>query len=486
MHAMHPTTRGSDPCMQRHGIFILTQNNTTNNVLLPRHTSPIRDVLSGLIMAATSIPQLIAYAETVGYASYRGLSTAGPPLLAWGVVTGSPFMNAGVTSITAIMAKADLNGEAFVAAHGEQAYVELVAAYSFWIGMASAVLAVVGFGKVAQRVPKVVRQGFKWGCATGVLLAALPNGLMGGGSKEMKQLATALFVDFKSYVPGLVSASQVMWTISHPNVWNATTAALFVIGTLVVRNGKHFLPSSFPPGTEVILVTLAATLFSIQTDYAGGIVGEIPVVDGGMKIAGINIPVEFLNIKQVILETPLLEQFGGSALQLGISSLLFAAVNFLSIMGIASGFETEDGIAWSPAREMLAQGASCVVAATVGSAPVSGSLSRSLVSRMTGTTSQLACLTTALCWIVLQPYMSLMTPCPKAALSAIIVSAVVQGVVQPKDLLRLQGLRNNLVGWGTGLATICTSPTQGFGAGLVLYLVTIPLASEDKPKKKKE
>ena len=31
--------------------------------------NPIRDVISGVIMAATSVPQLIAYAETVGYAS---------------------------------------------------------------------------------------------------------------------------------------------------------------------------------------------------------------------------------------------------------------------------------------------------------------------------------------------------------------------------------------------------------------------------------
>ena len=38
-----------------------------------------RDVLSGAIMAATSVPQLIAYAETTGYAGYRGLTTAGPP-----------------------------------------------------------------------------------------------------------------------------------------------------------------------------------------------------------------------------------------------------------------------------------------------------------------------------------------------------------------------------------------------------------------------
>lgn len=121
--------------------------------------NPVRDLISGSIMAATSVPQLIAYAETVGYAGYRGLATAGPPLLAWGLFTGSPFMNAGVTSITALMAKTDLDGESYMAEHGEEAYVELVAAYSMWVGLASCFLAVIGFGKLAQGVPKPVRTG---------------------------------------------------------------------------------------------------------------------------------------------------------------------------------------------------------------------------------------------------------------------------------------------------------------------------------------
>jgi MFS superfamily sulfate permease-like transporter len=56
--------------------------------MLLQKFSPISDAISGAIMAATSVPQLIAYAETVGYAGYLGLSTAGAPLLAWGVATG--------------------------------------------------------------------------------------------------------------------------------------------------------------------------------------------------------------------------------------------------------------------------------------------------------------------------------------------------------------------------------------------------------------
>jgi MFS superfamily sulfate permease-like transporter len=98
------------------------------------------------------------------YAGASGLSTAmdRPSLhFAWGISTGSPFMSAGVTSITALMAKTGLGGESYSAEHGEEAYVKLVAAYSFYVGLALCLLALVGFGKLAQKCPKPVKSGFK-------------------------------------------------------------------------------------------------------------------------------------------------------------------------------------------------------------------------------------------------------------------------------------------------------------------------------------
>ena len=100
---------------------------------------------------------------------------------------------------------------------------------------------------------------------------------------------------------------------------------------------------------------------------------------------------------------------------------------------------------------------------------------------MTGTTSQMSCLVTALCWIYLLPYMSVMSPTPKAALSSVIVSAVLKSVVMPKDLNKLTGL-DFVAGWGTAIATALTSPTQGFGGGLILYYALTPLRSEAKEK----
>lgn len=440
-------------------------------------------------MAATSVPQLIAYAETVGYAGYRGLQTAGVPLAAWGASTGSPFMSCGVTSVTALMAKSDLDGEAYVAEYGEEEYVKLVAAYSLYVGLASVILAAVGFGKLAKGVPKPVRTGFKWGCAVGVLLSALPNGIFAQGSGELKALAMrasfpAKVAEYKSIVPGASSVTNLLYAITIPGEWGLASTTLFVLGTAFVMEAKKFLPEFLPPGTEVILVTLVATLYSVHSDYSGAVVGEIPQLDpdaGFSFLYGkIRVPVEFLDVKSLVLDVPLVDRFG-SYLMLALSASIFAAVNFLSIMGIASGFEAEDGIPWSAEREMIAQGVACGAAAAVGSAPVSGSMSRSLVSRMTGTTSQLCCFVTALCWIYLLPYMSIMTPTPKAALSSVIISAVVRSVVIPKDLNTLTGL-DFVVGWGTGIATVLTSPTQGFGAGLVLFLSLSPFRTEAKEK----
>jgi MFS superfamily sulfate permease-like transporter len=445
-------------------------------------------VISGAIMAATSVPQLIAYAETAGYAGYRGLATAGPPLLTWGLVTGGPFMNAGVTSITALMAKSDLDGEAYAKEHGEEAYVELVAAYSLWIGVASALLAVVGFGKLAKGVPKPVRSGFKWGCAIGVLVSALPNGLFNKGSSQLKGMVAEsemwgmIVRELKTRVPaatGAVNVTSILYCLSHPWEWSVIPTALFVLGTWFVMNGKYVLPKFLPPGTEVIIATAGATLYSMYFDYEGGIVGEIPAMDpdAGLKIGGFTVPVEMLDYQKV-LDAPIAECFGGFPIMFA-SATLFAAVNFLSIMGIASGFEAEDGIAWSAPRELLSQATACWMAALVGSAPVSGSMSRSLVSRMTGTTSQLACIITALIWIFMLPYMGIMTPTPKAALSAVIVSAVVKGVCMPKDLLKLGGL-DAVTGWATGILTSVTSPTLGFGIGLAIHFALSPFNKKEK------
>eukprot|EP00591_Stephanopyxis_turris_P003933 CAMPEP_0195507518 /NCGR_PEP_ID=MMETSP0794_2-20130614/941_1 /TAXON_ID=515487 /ORGANISM="Stephanopyxis turris, Strain CCMP 815" /LENGTH=473 /DNA_ID=CAMNT_0040634225 /DNA_START=118 /DNA_END=1539 /DNA_ORIENTATION=- len=448
--------------------------------------SPLSDILVGIVMAGTSVPQLVAYAETVGYAGYRGLATAGYNLLGWGVVTGSPWMNSGVTAVSSLMTKADLDGDAYLAKHGEEAYVKLVASYSLYVAMASVILAVLGFGKLASSVPKPVRAGFKWGCSVGVVSSAIPNGILARGTSTLKQIVTEssfltdTLATLKTNAPfaaGLMNLTKLTYAMVHVQLWALAPAIVFFTSTAFVMNGSKILPKSLPPGMEVIIATVAATVFSMYTNYASwnyGVVGEIPVLDPSKGVSlfngAVNLPVELFDYKTLLFEVPLVDQFGGSHLKLIVSAFIFAAISFLTIVGIASGFETENGIAWSPSRELFGQGVACGIAGVTGSAPCSGSLSRSLVARLAGGTSQLSCIVTALCWICFLPCMSIMSPTPKAALSAVIISAVIKSVVKPKELLGFKGL-DIVEGWVTAILTATTSPTMGFAFGCVLSLV---------------
>ena len=178
---------------------------------------------------------------------------------------------------------------------------------------------------------------------------------------------------------------------------------------------------------------------------------------------------EFVNHVKRLVSIPIVERsFDGSTVTLFFTATVFSAVNYLSIVAISSGFEKGDGVPWSPNRELVAQGVSNIVSGLVGGAPVSGSMSRSLISRMTGATSRYACIVTALIWMYMMPYMSIMSSTPKAALSAVIVSAVMMNVINPTKLLSLCGI-DFIVGLGTAFVSAIVNPTMGFVLGVVLH-----------------
>jgi hypothetical protein len=113
-----------------------------------------------------------------------------------------------------------------------------------------------------------------------------------------------------------------------------------------------------PPGSEVLIATAAATIYSVYFDYNGGVVGEIPTLESsaGLSIFGlVKIPIELMDFNK-LFEIPIAERcFDGSMVKLYITAAVFSGVNFLSIVGIASGFEAENAVAWSASRELIAQ-----------------------------------------------------------------------------------------------------------------------------------
>ena len=171
----------------------------------------LNDVIAGVTLALTSIPQAVAYAEVSGVAGWRGLATMGFPCVAFAAATGSPWASIGVTSrqpasgpppprrrvsppgrrrsITAMLAR-----DALAAAHAalpEDDYVLVMAAFATIVGLASTALALCGAGGVAvRRIPGPVKAGFKLGFGCAVVSSQCATASSGAARRACARRAT--------------------------------------------------------------------------------------------------------------------------------------------------------------------------------------------------------------------------------------------------------------------------------------------------------
>lgn len=443
-------------------------------------TSPtswsVGDVVAGVTVAATSLPQYIAYAELAGLAGHRGLTTSAPPIVGFAFLTGSPCLCIGVTSITALMAHATLRGAEYKETYGEEAWVDLLGAYAVLVGIASIVLAISGAAKLAGYIPGPVKGGWKLGFALTVVGAQTAGAVFGNGNATLKK-SCALPINPLDGAPiagGAAAMYRLGWTLTHPHYWDPAAAGLTVLTLFILMKMKGLLQKVFRlPGVEVIIATALGAVLAVALGYGGDVVGVAPAPpakDGGADVGLAAMATSWA--RRMPWELPfadVAERLGGWPWVV-ISATAFAAVDFLAIISVEAEKPPPGG--WSPARELAGQGLGCVISGMAGSAPVGGSLSRSMVAGMTGANSPIMGLVSGIATLVLAfpQVAALLAPTPKAVLSAVVLAAVLPGVVNPKDVLKLKST-DAIVAWATAVASCATDPTKGFGVGLALHLV---------------
>ena len=418
-----------------------------------------RDVIAGFTMACVSIPQIIAYSDMAGFPGSRGLLTAGPAMMVFGVFTGHPWLSQGVTSASAIMAKEDLHGDEFVKLHGTQSYADLMSLYTVLIGMASVAIALSGFANIVKRIPRPAFIGFAWGARFTVLSNQLPEMLFARGRSFSAMVCKDAVLMVPSYMNGAKRAATLACSLAHPSLWESSTLAFASAATLALILGKHFIPARFPKGAEILAVLVSATLVSTLCRYGdwGNVVGAIPLKNRGFTRT-------FAAPFQVNLNLPY-DEIPGKACQ----ALFFAVINFTSTVSICATYEAS-GQPWDPRRELLAQGASCIAAGFTGSPPFAASFSRSEVQRKLGARSGFASFVNGAVLTFLLPAAVLLTNAPKAVLASIVVFSVAPKVLYPTDLLNLSGV-DAIGGWITALAVTLCTPTVGMLAGTAVSLV---------------
>uniref|UniRef100_A0A6U4EDN8 SLC26A/SulP transporter domain-containing protein n=1 Tax=Phaeomonas parva TaxID=124430 RepID=A0A6U4EDN8_9STRA len=426
------------------------------SALTRRALSLTGDVIAGVTMATVGVPQLVACSELSGLPGYRGLLSAGLPMLAFGLTTGHPWLCVGVTSVSALMTKENLDGEDYTEAHGVDAYVRLVSVFSLVTGALCILFAYGGLGEVAREMPKAVAAGFTWGASVTIVSIQAPDVLFGHGRSFVAAAAREHLVAPPTFLKGFGTLLKLAWSMVHVELWNIHTMCFAAVTLFVLLHGRPYLPKACPKGSEVLLITALATMCSAAISYRsyGGVVGEVPGSggDGGQhSLAVPTYPLPLYRIPGLLL-----------------SAALCAMVNFTQTVSICASFE-EAGVSWGARRELFAQGASCVVAGMTGSPPMSASLSRSEVQKTLGTSTRATAIVNGLILVFLLPAAGLLEHTPKAVLASIIIASIIKKVFLPVGLLELRG-QDALIGWVTGATVALATPTIGLIVGLIVGL----------------
>jgi sulfate permease, SulP family len=282
----------------------------------------------------------------------------------------------------------------------EDQAAQLVAAIAIATGVLFLALAVFRMGWIAQFLSKAVVTGFLAGAAIDVVIGELPKltGTSSEGDNAWREFAT-----------WVQSLGDVHWT---------TVLVAGVSLTLIV--GLRFLAPSVPGALVLVVAGLAASgLFDLGS-HGVALVGDVP--------RGLPAP-----------ELPDWSLVKDHYATIGIAAVALLLIGFSQTAGDARAFASRHRYRIDINQESVAQGMANVGAGVFQGMPVSTSLSASSLNESAGARTQLSSLTTGALVIatllVLAPVFSNL---PKAVLGAVIIDAVVFGMIDLAELRRLR------------------------------------------------
>jgi high affinity sulfate transporter 1 len=399
------------------------------------------DIAAGVAVTALIVPKNLGYAGIAGIPVENGLYAAAAGALIYALFCTSRHISTGPSSSLAAVA-----GGAVLATGvaGDQA-AQLVAAITLFTGVLFLLLALFKLGWVAQFLSKAVVTGFLAGAAIDVTVGELPKltGTSGDGDNVWRE--------FGSWVRGL---GDIHWLTLAVGV-----AALAVI--LILRFSAPAIP-----GALVLVVggLLASAVFDLGS-HGVALVGHVP--------RGLPAP--------ALPSFDLVQHHIGV---IGIASFALLLIGFSQTAGDARAFATRHHYRIDVDQESVAQGMANVGAGVFQGMPVSTSLSASSLNESAGARSPVASLVTGglviATLIVLAPVFSHL---PKAVLAAIIIDAVVFGMIDVHELRRLYRVArfDFWIAAAAVLAVLSAGVLAGVAIGVVLSLGWLVYAATRPP-----
>ena len=385
------------------------------------------DLVAGLAVAALVVPKSLGYAGIAGVPIQHGLYAAAAGTILYALFGTARQISTGPSSALAAVA-----GSAVVLAgvSGDDA-VQLVAAITLVTGLAFLVLAIFKMGWISLFLSKAVITGFLFGAAIEVVVGELPKitGTSIDGANAWRK--------FGNWIVGL----------------GDTDGATLLVGliSLVVIVGIRFSPIKVPGALVLVIGGLAASVALDFQDSSIALVGDVPRGFAAPSLPSFDFVVSNFST-------------------IGPAALGLLLIGFSQTAGDARAFASKHGYRIDIDQESVAQGMANVGSGVLQGIPVSTSLSASSLNDQSGAKTPLASLTTGvlivLTLLVLAPVFSEL---PKAVLAALIIDAVVFGMMDVKEMRRLRRVAR--VDFWIAIAAILAVLTAGVLAGVIIGVV---------------
>jgi len=354
------------------------------------------DLIAGIAVAALIVPKNLGYASIAGVPVQNGLYAAAAGAILYAVFGTSRQISTGPSSgLAAVAASAVLAAKIT----GLQDVASFVATITLASGVLFLLLAVFKMGWIAQFLSRAVVTGFLFGAAIDVVIGELPKltGTDVSGANPIQEL--------RSWFSSLGSVS---WA----------TVVVGVVSLVVVFGLRAVAPRI--PGALVLVVggLLASWIFDLGA-HGVALVGEVP---RGLPT----------------VKPPEWHLVSAHTSTIAIAAVALALIGFSQTAGDSRSFAAKHRDRIDINQESVAQGMSNMGAGLFQGMPVSTSLSASSLNDHSGARSGLASLTSGvivlLTLLVLAPVFSKL---PKPVLAALIIEAVVMGMMDLSEMRRL-------------------------------------------------
>jgi sulfate permease, SulP family len=382
------------------------------------------DLAAGIAVTALVVPKNLGYAGIAGIPLQNGLYAAAAGAIIYALFCTSRHISTGPSSSLAAVA----GGAVLVTGLGGEQAAQLVAAIALATGVLFLALALLRMGWIASFLSKAVVTGFLAGAAVDVVVGELPK--LTGTSAEGDNA-------WREFASWLGSLDETHWT----TVLVGATSLGVILGL------RRLAPAV--PGALVLVAggLLASALFDLDA-HGVALVGDVP--------RGLPLP-----------ELPDAELVRDHLAVIAVAAVALLLIGFSQTAGDARAFAARHRYRIDVNQESVAQGMANVGAGVFQGMPVSTSLSASSLNESAGARTPVASLVTGGLVVgtllVLAPLFSQL---PKAVLGAVIIDAVVFGMIDVPEIRRMKRVAR--FDFWIAVAAIVGVLSSGVLAGVVI------------------